>query len=321
MNQKKLISEFNWNTIAEGLELAQLFVGRMCGNIESKVGYSVPVPYSKIDEYGKDIYSEDKNFIRTEKFITSNIRRMHINIDWIKEVYRKLIKEYEYSDDSFRENYDVYQDGCFILRKDYVKCDDIDRELEEYVKYHNDTRSHDNTFVKAAMLYYDFIRISPFKKYNETMAALLAEAYMYKKNIFDIHFLLHVDSLRTEFEYYANSNLFHNNTYIEGWINKFLTIIFRRALETSRYFDTLFEILNNTMERLKMIIKDPKYVDISKYIFQIYEFDKEQFSKAINISYSQASRYVNTLVDENILKTNGKKRGTKYYLKEVYDII
>ena len=319
---KELVEKLDYKYFYKVSNDAYFWIGKLNSDLNILDGKKFPIPYSdnRTNLIEDEFYeTENRNFIRTVWYAISNIRKTFISEEWIKEIYMQLVLYYRY-DGYYREDEEVFENKNYIERKYWIKLENIEEELKYLIEYFNDNREAEEcAIVKAAIIYHAFISISPFVKCNELMAAILSESYLYKKSVIEIPFLYNYNSLDNQFKYFKNSN--YKNKYFEKWIYDYMTIVVLESRRVSKYVYKLNDIYKMTNIKLKELIKDPKKDDICDFIFQTYGFTKDMFAEKFNISFSQASRYINVLEKEGLLISNKKQRGKIFYLKETMDLL
>lgn len=88
-----------------------------------------------------------------------------------------------------------------------------------------------------------------------------------------------------------------------------------------QYIDSLNAIYDKVSVKMKKIINSQKYEEIFSCIFTQPIITSTYLAKNINISLSQAGKYLAVLEDEQILFGDDRSRGRKYYFFELLNLL
>mgnify|MGYP002546232857 CR=1 FL=1 len=88
-----------------------------------------------------------------------------------------------------------------------------------------------------------------------------------------------------------------------------------------KYIDSLDSIYDKTSEKIRKIINSQKYENIIECIFSQPIISSSYLEKTINISPSQARKYISTLEEAGVLSGDDRIRNRKYYFLELLTLL
>lgn len=202
------------------------------------------------------------------------------------------------------------------------KAEEVPVLMDNLIKYMNNSEDNYRPLVRTAIIHAQFETIHPFMDGNGRVGRMLIPMYLYSKKVvknpyFFISEALEQDKLR----YYT----LLNNTWEKGewseWIKYFLSAVTKQC---NKYIGVIEEI-NNLYERDLArglnIMNSAKMVSIINALYKLPIINSKELSKLTDISMPSLNRYLNKLVENQLLFTDNKKRNRTFYYYDLLDIL
>lgn len=193
--------------------------------------------------------------------------------------------------------------------------------MDELIDFMNDTKLDVNPLIKAAIIHSQFESIHPFEDGNGRIGRLLISLYLYKTKVIKVPFFYISEAISQEKSVYYNKLTdSRKNDYTE-WIRFFLRMCIAQAEKHIQYIDSLNTIYYRVGDKIKKVVNTQKYEEIIECIFTQPILNSKYLEKKINVSPSQARKYLASLEKANILHGDDRMRGRKYYFLELLELI
>ncbi|MDI3547451.1 MAG: hypothetical protein PWR10_1103 [Halanaerobiales bacterium] len=101
----------------------------------------------------------------------------------------------------------------------------------------------------------------------------------------------------------------------------FLQAVNRQAKKGIKLIKEINNLYEQDLNRAKEIISSSSIVDLVNAMYRYPIFTVNKMSEITGIPDSSCRRYLSKLVDENIIFSDGKARGRKYYYYNLLDLI
>jgi Fic family protein len=199
---------------------------------------------------------------------------------------------------------------------DYVEpgaseISDLMTDLVEWINFDNPL----HPVILAALAHHELLRIRPFSMGNGKTARLLMNLILYLKK-FDIIRYYSIDAYLygdvESYKYAIVSALLTEDS--NKWLEYFLQAV---LISISKKKDEVLSINNE-----KCIVSEDKQVPISAMEIKIFQFLRKNHEirnkdvqNILGISYSDVFKYIQKLLDADIIMAKGMGRSTYYVLK------
>lgn len=193
--------------------------------------------------------------------------------------------------------------------------------MDELIDFMNDNKMDINPLVKTAIIHSQFESIHPFDDGNGRVGRLLITLCLYKFNVIRLPFFYISEAISQDKSVYYNKLTdSRKNNYTE-WIKFFLKMCIVQTEKHIEYIDSLNKIYDNSCEKIRKVINSQKYEQIIDCIFTSPIITSTKLAEKINVSNSQARKYLISLEKLQILFGDDRLRGRKYYFLELLELL
>lgn len=269
------------------------------------------------------------NYYRALKHGELALQRLPISSRLIKEIHKTILSKgvrgSNRNPGQFRsiQNY-VGPEGCTMKNATYVPpepqlIDDYISNLEQYINKPDDDL---HPLVRIAIIHAQFETIHPFLDGNGRVGRILIPLYLYDQGVLDSPNLFISEELeKDKYKYYSLLNGTRFKEDWNEWIAFFLEAVNRQAIKGIKLVEDINALYERDLNRARNIITSSNIVDLLNAMYRNPIFTINKISELTGITYSSCRRYLNTLAEENIIFTDGKSRGRKYYYYNLLDLI
>ncbi len=172
------------------------------------------------------------------------------------------------------------------------------------------------------LLHYQFEAIHPFSDGNGRTGRILNVLYLTEKNLIKLP-VLYVSKyiLAHKNEYYHLLSDVTENQNWQDWILFMLEAVYQTSMFTLEKVNAIYDLFNDVRRYVRANAKNIYSRELIEVLFsQIY--CKNRILVEQNIaSRNTASKYLNKLVEMNILKIHKEGKETLFLNKQLYDIL
>lgn len=240
-----------------------------------------------------------------------------INLPLLENIYRK-IKDKE---DGVRDT-PVYIGNRFQVVYTPPCCHDVLTEkLSDWLNF---TQTDDgiDPLIKMAMLHYQFEAIHPFTDGNGRTGRVLNVLYLTQVGIIDqpvLYLSQYINAFKAD--YYRLLRGVTENGEWEAWLVYMLTAVKATAKETLNLINQIHELLQATVEKVKSEAEDIYSRELVDILF-VQPYCKISFLVEGGIaSRNTASKYLNRLVELDILELEKIGNESLYLNKQLYELL
>lgn len=218
-----------------------------------------------------------------------------------------------------KDNYIINSVGTVVFNP--PSYTETKKYMDELIDFMNDSKLDINPLIKTAIIHSQFESIHPFDDGNGRVGRLLISLCLYKFNVIKMPFFYISEAIsQNKIIYYKKLTNSREKDYSE-WIKFFLNMCTVQAEKHIKYIDSLNGLYSTVREKVKRIINSQKYEEIIECIFSQPIISSIYLAKTINISTSQARKYLVSLEKAGILSGDDKIRDRKYYFLELLELV
>lgn len=278
------------------------------------------------EKKNEKIFLEANNHTKALHFGAMYLNNNNFNHDFIKTLHKMVLegivnpnKEHTLGKYKEKDNYIANSAGTIVFNPPHYN--ETKKYMDELIDFMNDNKSNINPLIKTAIIHSQFESIHPFDDGNGRLGRLLISLCLYKFKVIKIPFFYISEAIsQNKSVYYNKLTDSRKNDYTE-WITFFLKMCTMQTEKHIQYIESLNAIYDTVSEKMKKIINSQKYEEILSCIFNQPIITSTYLAKNINISLSQARKYLAVLENEQILFGDDRTRGRKYYFFELLNLL
>ncbi|MAT52991.1 MAG: cell filamentation protein Fic [Saprospirales bacterium] len=240
-----------------------------------------------------------------------------IDLSLIENVYRKIKDK----NDGIRDS-EVYLGNRYKVVYTPPCCYEIlNEKLKNWVEF---AKANDDIdpLIKMAILHYQFEAIHPFTDGNGRTGRVLNVLYLTQAGLIDKP-VLYLSKFINAFkaDYYRLLLGVTESSDWEAWVIYMLKAVKATAEETLKKLNQIFELLHNTIEKVRTEAGDIYSRELVDMLF-VQPYCKISFLVNGGIaSRNTASKYLNRLVDLGILELEKVGNESLYLNRQLYDLL
>lgn len=278
------------------------------------------------EKKNEKIYTEATNHTKALYYGATYLNQNNFNHTFIKDLHRIMLngilaenKKHTLGKYKEVDNFIINSVGTVVFNPPHHT--ETKKYMDELIDFMNDTRIDVNPLIKTAIIHSQFESIHPFDDGNGRVGRLLISLCLYKFNVIKVPFFYVSEAIsQNKIIYYNKLTDSRKNDYTE-WIKFFLNMCTLQAEKHIKYIEELDAIYDRTSEKIRKIINSQKYEEIIECIFSQPIISSSYLVKTINISPSQARKYLATLENAGILSGDDRSRNRKYYFLELLTLL
>lgn len=193
--------------------------------------------------------------------------------------------------------------------------------MNDLISFMNDSSIELHPLIKCAIIHAQFESIHPFEDGNGRIGRLLIPIYICQSGLLSAPLFYISESIEKDKYLYYNLLTETRVGDYNAWIKYFLqkcTIQAKKHIELMKNIDMLYKTTSENIARITNSVLTPKLV---KSIFMNPIITSKKMSENLNVSITQANRYLRSLEEAKILYKNDRKRGISYYFGELLNLI
>ena len=257
----------------------------------------------------------------------------------------KILAREKFSNEFFCEMHSILMDGnvrkpqvigAYRTEQNYLgKNDDshtitytppapekVPKLMDNLISYINEPSDVLKPLVRTAVIHAQFETIHPFMDGNGRVGRMLIPLYLYyTKQIelpcFFISEALEHDKLR----YYNLLNRIREKDDWNEWIKFFLDTVARQCRKYIDIITAMNKLYDAHIKTICSITKSSIAIDIINFLYQHPITTAKQIVEEAGLPLTSVNRFLNMLVENDILMTDGRKRNKKYIYYELLNII
>lgn len=253
--------------------------------------------------------------LKFEDFSDELIKHLHKSLlaNSSKRIKGSRLGEYKE-----KENY-IGRGGTKI----YVppKPEETQEYMNDLIDFMNDDTPVFHYLINSAIIHSQFESIHPFDDGNGRIGRLLITLYLSKKKvIYAPLFYISEAFEKDKIKYYKNLSETRNGNYNE-WIIYFLSKTIEQTKKHIDFIDKINKLYDETFNIINKNIQSSKNKDLTNALFRHPQLTIKGLAEILNVSSTQANRYLTILENEKILIKNEKIRNVSYFFYELIDMI
>jgi len=199
------------------------------------------------------------------------------------------------------------------------KVTDLMNNLVSYINLPGDKY---RPLVRTAIIHAQFETIHPFMDGNGRVGRLLIPMYLFSQKQIELPCFFISEALeRDKILYYTLLNDIRYKGRWNEWIKFFLSVVTKQC---EKYIDVVSKInilYDKHLDSARDLARSSNIVDVVNALYRYPITTAKQISEVTKIPLSSVSRYLATLVDNNMIFTDNKSRNRTYYYFDLLEIL
>lgn len=173
--------------------------------------------------------------------------------------------------------------------------------------------------IKVAIIHAQFETIHPFGDGNGRVGRILIPLYLYSQNQIQLPFFFISEALEHDkHKYYKFLMDIRTDNKWNEWIKFFLETVSKQCNKYINMINEMNSLYEDTMNKVCELIKSASAVKLVDMMFKRPVFDSKIIQEETDISLASINRYLNILINNDILFTDGKQRNRHFFF---YDLL
>lgn len=278
------------------------------------------------EKKNEKVFLEASNHTKALHYGAMYLNNNNFNHTLIKDLHKIVLtgivgenKEITLGKYKAKDNCIVNSAGTVVFNPPHFT--ETKKYMDELIDFMNDNTTNINPLIKTAIIHSQFESIHPFDDGNGRVGRLLISLCLYKFNVIKMPFFYISEAISQNKNFYYNKLTSSRRSNYTEWIEFFLKMCTTQADKHIKYIDSLNDIYKRTSQKMKKIINSQKYEEIIACIFTHPIISSDYLSQNINVSLSQARKYLVTLEREQILFGDDRSRKRKYCFFELMELL
>lgn len=199
------------------------------------------------------------------------------------------------------------------------KLDMYLKNLDEYI---NDIYDESHFLIKLAIIHVQFESIHPFLDGNGRIGRILIPLYLHEiQETKEPNFFISNELEKDKYKYYQYLNNVRYKDAWDNWINFFISTVNKQALHNIEILKKVDESYEKLLSVLQAKTKNNKIIDFARYIYKNPVFNIKQLSEEIDLNKQTTRKYVNFLVEKELIYSNGVNRNKIYFNYNLLELL
>ena len=194
--------------------------------------------------------------------------------------------------------------------------------MNNLIDYMNTPTDDLQPLVRTAIIHAQLLTIHPFDDGNGRVGRLLIPLYLFAKQQIELPCFFISEALEADkFKYYRLLNETRENGNWDEWIIFFLATVAKQCEKYIFVIDRINALYDEHLSRAKTLVKNNSIVDIIDCIYRHPILSTAIVESETKIPIATINRYMNILVENQFLFTDGKRRNKKFFCYELLDVL
>jgi len=195
----------------------------------------------------------------------------------------------------------------------FETIEDLLKNLEQYINEPNKI----DALINMAIIHYQFESIHPFYDGNGRTGRIINILYLVLKNLLDIPILYLSDYIiKNKQNYYKLLQEVRTKNSWEDWILYILSAVETTSLQTISFINGVNDIMEATKKNIKNNAPKIYSKDLLELLFENPYITINIIVNSLKISRQTASKYIEKLIELDILSINLILKKKKYYINK-----
>ncbi|MCK4258900.1 MAG: Fic family protein [Halanaerobiales bacterium] len=213
--------------------------------------------------------------------------------------------------------------GCTIETASFVPSPPqrVDEYMSNLDNYINEPTDSLYPLVRIAIIHAQFETIHPFLDGNGRIGRILIPLYLFDQKVSDSPNLFISETLeKDKHKYYRLLNETRSKENWNQWIKFFLESINKQMDKSFNLIKNIDSLYERDLKLAMDVVSNNNIVKIMNVMFGSPIFTINKMSELTGIPYGTCRRYISQLEDKNLLYSDDRSRGRKYYYYNLLDL-
>jgi len=194
--------------------------------------------------------------------------------------------------------------------------------IDNLIKYMLEPVDTLRPLVRTAIVHAQFETIHPFLDGNGRVGRILIPLYLYASEQIDMPCFFISEALeRDKMKYYTLLNNIREKGQWSEWINFFLQIVTRQCKKYMRIISDINKLYDMHLCKASALVRSNQMAEIIDLLFRFPIINANTIAKETKIPPATINRYLNTLVQADILYSDNKSRNRTFFYYDLLNII
>jgi Fic family protein len=271
---------------------------------------------------------EVRNYNRATRAGYRHLRRDKMSKDFILELHQILMsgnvrnQSNEIGVFRSRQNYIGKLDGNHEITYTPPLYEDVPKLIDNLVDYMLNSKDAFRPLVRTAIIHAQFETIHPFMDGNGRVGRILIPLYLYAVEQIDMPCFFVSEALeKDKMKYYTLLNNIRTKGAWSEWIKFFLDTVTLQCKKYIKIISAINKLYDVHLEIACSLVRSNHMTAIVNLIYKYPIINAATIAKETEIPSATINRYLNALVEAQILFTDGKRRNRTYFYYDLLDII
>lgn len=194
--------------------------------------------------------------------------------------------------------------------------------MDNLINYINKPEDQFRPLVRTAIIHAQFETIHPFMDGNGRVGRILIPMYLFaQKQIALPCFFISEALERDKMRYYTLLNNIRENNNWNEWIKFFLSAVTKQCEKYIQIITSINVLYSKHMDIACAITHSSGVCNIINALYQYPIINAKQIADITNIPMTSVNRYLNKLVENQILFTDNKSRNRRFFYYDLLNIL
>ena len=190
----------------------------------------------------------------------------------------------------------------------------VEKLIDNLIEYIEKPKDNYRSLVRIAIIHAQFETIHPFMDGNGRVGRILIPLYLYYVEQIDMPCFFVSEALeRDKLKYYTLLNNIRNKNEWSEWIKFFLVTVKNQCDKYIRMISDINLLYEKDLEKASGLVRTGNMRTLINLLYKYPIVNSSTIAQCSNIPSATINRYLNVLVDADILYTDDKSRNRTYF--------
>ena len=198
----------------------------------------------------------------------------------------------------------------------------VEKLIDNLIEYIEKPKDNYRSLVRIAIIHAQFETIHPFMDGNGRVGRILIPLYLYYVEQIDMPCFFVSEALeRDKLKYYTLLNNIRNKNEWSEWIKFFLVTVKNQCDKYIRMISDINLLYEKDLEKASGLVRTGNMRTLINLLYKYPIVNSSTISQCSDIPSATINRYLNVLVDADILYTDDKSRNRTYFYYDLLNIL